>query len=112
DVTVTPSSGASSSSSSSSGAAVPGTLAGNGKAWHSTWALGVSQSYTVTAMETDSSGQKVSTTSTFRTLTPTSTFHAQIFEGQNQTYGVGMPIILTFSQPITDRAAVERSLQV
>ena len=35
-----------------------------------------------------------------------------IFEGYNETYGVGMPIILTFSQPITDKAAVERSLQI
>jgi lipoprotein-anchoring transpeptidase ErfK/SrfK len=103
DVTVTP---------SGSSSSVPGTLASTGQAWHSTWALGVSQSYTVTATETDSSGQKASTTSTFRTLTPDQTFHAQIFEGLNQTYGVGMPIMLTFSQPITNRAAVERSLQV
>ena len=49
-------------------------------------------------------------TSTFRTLAPSHTFLTQIFEGHNQTYGVGMPIILTFSQPITDRRAVERSL--
>ncbi len=58
------------SASSSSSSAVAGTLAGDGKAWHSTWALGVSQSYTVTATGTDSSGQKITTTSTFRTLTP------------------------------------------
>jgi lipoprotein-anchoring transpeptidase ErfK/SrfK len=51
-------------------------------------------------------------TSRFRTLTPERTFRAHIFEGYQQTYGVGMPIILTFSQPITDKAAVERSLQL
>ena len=40
---------------------------------------------------------------------PHQTFAAQIFEGYSQTYGVGMPIILTFSRPITDRRAVERA---
>ncbi len=94
------------------GGQVPGTLAAGGQAWHSTWSLGVSQSYTVTATGTDGSGQKITTTSTFRTLTPAQRFSTEIFEGSDQTYGVGMPIILTFSQPITNRAAVERSLQL
>jgi lipoprotein-anchoring transpeptidase ErfK/SrfK len=87
---------------------VTGSLSQDGKVWHSQWALGVSQSYTVTA----TSGSGSVTTSTFRTLTPKQTFQTQIFEGYKQAYGVGMPIILTFSQPITDKAAVERSLQI
>src|SRR5262249_42318823 len=33
-------------------------------------------------------------------------------EGDGQSYGVGMPILLYFSRHITDRAAVERALQV
>jgi lipoprotein-anchoring transpeptidase ErfK/SrfK len=35
-----------------------------------------------------------------------------IFEGYHQTYGVGMPIMLLFSHPIVNRAAVERSLSI
>jgi len=94
-----------------SGDAVSGRLSG-GKTWHSARNLNVSQSYTVTASGTAPSGEKITTTSTFRTLTPAQTFHTQIFEGYHQTYGVGMPIFLTFSQPVTNKAAVERSLEL
>ena len=95
-----------------SGDPVSGTLRANGKSWQSTWTLNVAQSYTVTATGTDGSGQPVTTTSTFRTLTPAQTFSTEIYEGSDQTYGVGMPIMLIFSQPITNRAAVERSLRL
>ncbi|HEY6312077.1 MAG TPA: Ig-like domain-containing protein [Streptosporangiaceae bacterium] len=95
-----------------SGGPVTGTMSAGGKTWHSTWALDASQTYTVTATGTDANGQKITTTSRFRTLTPPATFQTEIYEGSNQTYGVGMPIMLIFSQPITNRAAVERSLEL
>jgi lipoprotein-anchoring transpeptidase ErfK/SrfK len=94
-----------------SGEAVPGTLSQDRKVWHSQWALAASQGYTVTATAAENGGI-VAATSTFRTLTPGRTFRTEIFEGYHQTYGVGMPIMLIFSQPITDKAAVERSLQL
>ena len=97
----------------SSGNTVTGTYSAGRAAWHSSnLTLDVSQSYTVTATATAANGATTTKTSAFRTLTPASTFTAQIFEGQGQTYGVGMPIILTFSHPIKNKAAVERSIEL
>jgi lipoprotein-anchoring transpeptidase ErfK/SrfK len=97
---------------STSGETVPGSLGDGGTSWHSDRNLAVSQSYTVTATGTAPGGEKITKTSTFKTLTPAQTFTTHIFEGYKQSYGVGMPIILNFSQPIKNKAAVERSLEL
>ncbi len=94
-----------------SGDSVSGLLSEGGAVWHSQWTLDVSRTYTVTATASVPGGTATSV-STFRTLTPSRTFRTRIVEGYHQPYGVGMPIILYFSQPITDQAAVERALQI
>jgi lipoprotein-anchoring transpeptidase ErfK/SrfK len=91
---------------------VTGSLNAAGTVWNSAWALNVSQHYTVSATAIGSSGRTVTKTSSFRTFTPAQTFETKIIEGYGQTYGVGMPIILYFSSPITNRAEVERALQI
>jgi lipoprotein-anchoring transpeptidase ErfK/SrfK len=96
------------------GQPVAGLLSQGGTVWRSQWALNVSERYQVTATASNAAGKTVTAASSFRTLAPGQTFQTQIFEGLNQTYGVGMPIMLTFSHPVANayRAGVERSLQV
>jgi lipoprotein-anchoring transpeptidase ErfK/SrfK len=91
---------------------VTGALSAAKTSWRTTYALPTDSSYTVTATGTERNGRPVTETSSFRTPSPSSTFGTEIYEGSGVTYGVGMPIMLTFSSPITDKAAVERSLQL
>lgn len=95
-----------------SGAHVTGALTKSGTVWHSLWTLPVDKHLTVTATAVSASGHTVTTVSSFRTLTPAQTFTTMIFEGYKQTYGVGMPIMLTFNRPIQNRAAVERAMTI
>jgi len=96
----------------SAGQPVTGSLGPGSRTWRSKWVLDVSQRYKVIATALDSAGRLVTMTSSFRTLTPRQTFQTEIFEGYGLTYGVGMPVELDFSRPITNRAAVERALQI
>jgi lipoprotein-anchoring transpeptidase ErfK/SrfK len=94
------------------GERVAGKLNAAGTVWRSAWALDVSRLYTVTAIAAARSGEPVVRRARFRTLTPAKTFSTQIIEGHKQAYGIGMPIILYFSRPIANRAAVERALEI
>jgi lipoprotein-anchoring transpeptidase ErfK/SrfK len=101
---------------------VSGTLAANGQ-WRSAEPLAVGTSYTVTATAIGANRKKVTSSSTFQTLTPQQTLQATVtalgtdpdISGEiadGHQYGVGIPITIMFSRPITDRAAVERAIQL
>jgi lipoprotein-anchoring transpeptidase ErfK/SrfK len=94
------------------GEPVSGALDPSAAVWRSHGTLNTSTRYVVHVTARDTAGRTVKVTRTFRTLTPEHTFSTQIFEGHGLSYGVGMPVILKFSQPIADRAAVERSLHL
>lgn len=112
-VTVTAASGKIKSVTVTSGhQTVGGSVNGAQTVWRNRWALQPSRDYTVRATAVNSAGTTITTTSSFHTLTPTASDTAMIFEGYKQSYGVGIPIRITFSSPVTNKAAVEKSLQI
>ena len=95
---------------------VAGNLDFEANEWTSQWALDPGTTYTVQATSTNPAGQSVTETSRFQTLRPAETFSASLdwtlAAYQGQTYGIGLPIILNFSQPVTNKAAVQDALAI
>jgi lipoprotein-anchoring transpeptidase ErfK/SrfK len=89
-----------------------GTLQGQ-TAWHTVWPLHTGTKYTVTVTATGTDGKTATTTSTFRTERPAGTFTASTILG-HQTYGVGIPIMINFSQAVDPRfrAGIEKAINI
>ncbi|MGC9669868.1 L,D-transpeptidase [Planosporangium sp. 12N6] len=88
------------------------------RGWHSTAPLAFNGRYTLTASGTGPRGQRLTQTSPFTTVNPAKlaspTLQANKFMdlAEHPTYGVGQPVIVTFSEPVTNRAAAEKALTV
>jgi lipoprotein-anchoring transpeptidase ErfK/SrfK len=84
--------------------------------WQSRWTLKPGATINVQAIAENAAGRRATVASSFATEKPNGTFSAtqdEILESRKgETYGVGLPLILNFDQPVHDRAAVEKSLQV
>ncbi len=91
---------------------VAGYLNPGGTTWHSTWALASPQIYAVTATAAGPQGRMATEHAMFRTSPPTGTFTASVDMSPGETVGVGMPIMVTFSRAVHDRAQVERSFEL
>ncbi|MBO2462532.1 L,D-transpeptidase [Actinomadura violacea] len=92
-----------------------GKLAPDGSSWRSSWTLRPSTTYTVTAQGTGDGGKQVTATSTFTTLTPAKKLESGMSPLDGETVGVGMPVQLLLSRPVTTKAgkqAVEKALEV
>ncbi|MBE1589192.1 Ig-like domain-containing protein [Nonomuraea angiospora] len=93
---------------------VRGTLGADGT-WRPTWPLRPSTAYTVSAQATGTDGKPVTARATFTTLKPKRVLESGMSPLDGEKVGVGMPVQLLLSRPVTarsDRAAVERSLEV
>ncbi|MFG2480209.1 Ig-like domain-containing protein [Streptomyces fagopyri] len=64
--------------------------------------------YTVTATPRDGTAR----TASFVTKQPSDTFVGRFTPEANSTSGVGMPVSLNFTEPVEDRAAVEKAITV
>ncbi|QIK66047.1 L,D-transpeptidase [Nocardioides sp. HDW12B] len=96
------------------GAAVPGEMNKKGTAWTASERLEPGTTYRVEAKGEDADGLPKTLSRTFRTadLTLDDQTYASIAPLDGETVGVGMPVIVTFDVPVTDRAEIERHLDV
>jgi lipoprotein-anchoring transpeptidase ErfK/SrfK len=91
-----------------------GTLSGDRTTWTSTEALEPDTRYRVVAVAEDADGVRATKRSSFRTehlSLDQQTFPSFAPLG-GETVGVGMPVIVRFDVPVTDKASIERHLTV
>ncbi len=93
---------------------VPGAVSGNGATWTAGDRLEPDTSYHLTGVAADQDGLTRKVDRTFHTvpLTLDQQTYPSIAPLGGETVGVGMPVIVTFDVPVTDRAEVEKHLSV
>jgi lipoprotein-anchoring transpeptidase ErfK/SrfK len=91
---------------------VPGAAATPDGAWVSAGGLIPSTTYKISATAVNAAGEPTTLTSTFTTAAPAKVLGSKVAPLENETVGVGMPIVVYFTAPVTDRAAVEKRLRV
>ncbi len=94
------------------GTKVAGALTDGGLVWRNTARLAPSATYTVKVVGENADGTSRTETSTFSTLRPTSLVAASLQPSDGWVVGVGMPVVVTFSRSVKNRAAVEKGLTV
>lgn len=94
------------------GHAVAGQLSADRRTWTASEELGYGKTYTWSGTAVGTDGHPAQLGGAFTTVTPRRQVSGQLNVGDGQTYGVAMPIALTFSSPVSDRAAVQRALTV
>ena len=94
------------------GKVVRGAIAADGLTWTSTDKLKVARHYRIAASAADAEGRVAERSGFFATIAPRKVLETSISPLDGQNVGVGMPIIVRFSEPVTDRAAVEQALTV
>jgi lipoprotein-anchoring transpeptidase ErfK/SrfK len=98
--------------SASRGGRLGGRLLAGGRQWQSSGALAPATRYRVVVEAVNTDGAPARRVTSFTTLRPRAELRASIMPLDGQTVGVGLPIGVWFNQPVADRAAVERRLQV
>ena len=97
-----------------SGVELPGTLADDGSSWTADDRLEPGVTYKVRSTGRSTDGTTVHSTSGFSTqaLSLDQQTYPSVAPLDGETVGVGMPVIVTFDVPVTDRKSIEKHLHV
>jgi lipoprotein-anchoring transpeptidase ErfK/SrfK len=93
---------------------LPGALSSDKTTWSSTAPLQPGTKYRVIAAAVDSDGLKATKRTSFRTeaLSLDQQTYPSFVPVSGETVGIGMPVIVRFDVPVTDKATIERHLSV
>jgi lipoprotein-anchoring transpeptidase ErfK/SrfK len=94
--------------------ALAGELSQDSSSWTASDLLEPGTDYVVRAVAKRADGKSVTRTSRFHTvdLTLDQQTYPSVAPLQGETVGVGMPVIVTFDVPVTDRASIEKHMSV
>jgi hypothetical protein len=94
------------------GKQVAGAATADKHTWTTTEPLGYGKTYSWGGDAVGSDGKSVPISGSLTTVTPKRQVSSQLNVGDDQTYGIAMPIVVSFPSKVTDKAAVEKALQV
>ena len=98
----------------SAGKKLPGTMSSDASTWTADGRLEPGRRYRVDAVAVDADGIRMAKRTTFRTqdLSLDQQTFPSVAPLGGQTVGIGMPVIVRFDVPVSDRASIERHLRV
>jgi lipoprotein-anchoring transpeptidase ErfK/SrfK len=94
---------------------IPGEMAADGRSWASQEGLQLpfGTTYQISAVAVDGEGRTKAINDSFTTIAPQEQVNpAVLYMADYDTYGVGMPIMVNFNVPVTEKKAVEERLSV
>ena len=94
------------------GGEVKGLLSDDRTTWRTNAALDFATRYTVVAQARNAQGAVTTNKSSFTTVRPKAKLHTAVVPLNGETVGVGLPIQVQLSDPVSDRAAVQKRLIV
>jgi lipoprotein-anchoring transpeptidase ErfK/SrfK len=94
------------------GKQVAGALSPDATTWTVSEPLGYSKTYTWAGTAKGADGKSTPISGSFTTVTPARTVDASLNVGDGKTYGIAMPIVITFNKDVTDKASVQKMLTV
>ncbi|WP_026425159.1 L,D-transpeptidase [Actinokineospora inagensis] len=94
------------------GKAVKGALSADKTTWTVGEQLGYGKTYTWAGNAVGTDGKAVPVNGSFTTVKPKRTISASLNTGDGQTYGIAIPVAVTFNAPVKDHAAAQKALKV